>query len=372
MRRKRVVDLQSIASASVKTRKRTDPWGALDRFITEHSYSATKNPWTSKIAVSYGKSRAVLEVSVNRLFTGDISEVDFKTTVVRLDATDPPNSYPYAISLSFDRGNISNDKECRANLNLVSQKPTHGVLSGTDALGMAISLCRHVGCNTVQLYDASSLSCDGVEEGDRVSLRRARILSRGAGWYESKGFRSVIETLDPGRFRSTIGKLHMLRIGMLMNAMTKLDAILRRAVVDRGVMSKLKMAKYDMHTDEPKVVAPPSLKALVSVVSNVSVALDVMTQAIADLEKKKRARMPATLGALVDHLISEDCQKASVLVEALLPESDVYFVVTHGPDGEAAPPMPHLEAWVFAWRVTQTFGDMTLRILPPHKHTISV
>jgi hypothetical protein len=366
MRNTRVVDLQrSIRGARGR---RADPWKALDHFITKHSYGAIKNPWgstTSKIAVSYGKSRTVLEVSVSRLFTGDINDVDVKTTVVRINATDPPDAYEYAISLTFNRGNAVNNRECRASLNLVSKKPTHGVLSGTDALGMAIALCRHVGCDTIQLYDASSLSCEGegVEEGDRVSLRRARILSRGAGWYESKGFQSVIETLDPGRFRSTIGKLHALRIGTLMNAMTKLDVILRQAIVDRAIMSRLKLARYDMRTEEPHVVAPPSLKAVMSVVSNVSVALDIMTQALADLEKKKHKKMPATLGALVDRLISEDCRKASALVEALLPNSEVYFALTHGPDGQAAPPLPLQEAWVFAWRVTQTFGNLTLRIV---------
>ena len=353
-----VVDMQSIGEGKTQKGRRTDPWEVITRFLADHSYAEVKTRWmdSSKIAVSYGKSRAVFDVSVHRFFTGDIRSLDMRTTTIRPKATDPPGSYNVALSMSFDRGTAANDRECQAEIHIVSKKPTHGVLSGTDALGIGVAIARHVGCETVKLTDASSLHCDGAKDGE-VALRRARILSRGSGWYESNGFRSVIETLHPGRFRSTVGRLHTLRIGTLMSAMTKLDAMLRPAIVDRALMSQMKLAKYDMREEAAQSV-PMSLSGVMSVVSTVSVALEIITQALENMSGAK----PTTLGALVDRLLKDDCGKASALVQALLPSTDEYFVMTHGPQGRPAPPLPLQDAWVFAWRVTNTYSDLTLRI----------
>jgi len=172
----------------------------------------------------------------------------------------------------------------------------------------------------------------------------------------------VIEALHPERFRKTVGRLHTLRITVLINAMTKLDSVLRQAFVDRSLMDRLKMARYDMLDEEPKAVAP-SIARVMSVINTVSVALDIITQALAVLDKKRQKR-PATLGALVEWLIDRDCENASSLVEALLPDNDEYFVVTHGPDGRVAPQLPVLDVWVFVWRITHTNSYLTLRIAP--------
>lgn len=73
------VDLSALKPHRTKSAtKREDPWEAMDRFITDHSHATRRGRWgtTSMIDVSYGKSRTVLEVTVRRMFTGDIKSVD--------------------------------------------------------------------------------------------------------------------------------------------------------------------------------------------------------------------------------------------------------------------------------------------------------
>lgn len=298
--------------------------------------------------VKFGKSRAVLKVDVDRLFTGAIKSLTMGSTVVRPTAKDPPG-FDYAVSMRIDRGHMGDASECRAYIDYISKKPSHGVLSGGDAIGIALGICRLIKCDTVEVSDASSLPC-GTEN---VSLRRFRILSRGSGWYESKGFKSVAEVLGSAAYRRTVAKLHKLPLPQLIEKMTAIDTIVRSAIAspDRDVVRRMVVAKHVMTSEQPELISPPSVMHLASILANVSVALEVM----------RDSKVTGTLGALMDHVMAADCHKARALVNALLPWEDAYFVIMVGPDGRPAPKLPQLKAWLFAWRASK-INPLTLRV----------
>lgn len=325
---------------------RADPWTEIERMLEKHAKKVGATIWQSsehRMPVKFGRSRAVLKFDVDRLFTGAIKSLTIVSTVVRPTAKDPPG-FDFAVSMRIDRGHLESATECRAYIDYISKKPSHGVLTGNDALGIALGICRMIRCNTVEVSDASSLPC----EGENISLRRFRILSRGSGWYESRGFRGVTEVLGPATHRRTIARLHKLPISRLMEKMSAIDAIVREAIT--SPVRHMVVAKHVMTSDKPELISPPSVVHLASILANVSVALEVL----------RDSKATGTLGAFMDRIMADDCHKARALVNALLPWEDSYFVIMVGPDGRPAPKLPLLRAWVLAWRSSKT-NPLTLR-----------
>jgi hypothetical protein len=191
-----------------------------------------------------------------------------------------------------------------------------------------------------------------------VPLRRARILSKGAGWYESRGFRSVIELLDPGRYQRTVSRLHEIKVSALLDAMAKIDADVRRAIVDREAMSRMTVHVHK-EKKEPDVLSPPPLKEVVGLLNQVSVAYEII---LASSKRYTPNTTATTLGVLVDELIKKDCALAVQLIDALLPDEEEFRVLVVASDGKAAPAMPMADAWLYTWKLTKTFGSMTMKL----------
>ncbi len=345
----RRVDLSSNRTdAAAAAAARRDPWGSMQRFIDAHGYACSDDGWgqkTCKIDVQHGTSRATLDVQFRRLFTGDLLRVDVTSTVVAPKANDPPSGFDAALSMSFKRNDA---RECGGHVNVISKKPTHGVRSGSDALGIAIALGRLFGCAALELQDASSLPCPGAA-GGRVALRNARILSRGAGWYESKGFRSLVEALEPGRFKGTVGRLHAIPLKDMLRALRDVDAAARAALCGGDSNKGVRIAKYKKDAAMPGVTEKPSTSEVVAVLQRASTALEA-------LEALELGNNGTTLGDAVDRLLKRDCAASDRLVEALLPGSETFDVLLSDPDGKPVEPWPKLEAWVFAWRLLSAYG----------------
>jgi hypothetical protein len=334
-----------------------NPWVVMRGVLDRHGYNAVQQAssdrWTCLVAVSYGSSRAVFEVSTTTMFTGDVRYLEMSTTVVAPGAIDPPG-YSHAVSLYFERG-AEGAASCRAHISLVSKKPSHGVLTGTDALGMAVGLCRLFGAPSVELYDASRMSC-GDAANTTLSLRRTRILSRGAGWYESRGFRSVIEVIDPGHYRRTVPRLHALPLQPLVDVLRAQDVVVRAALASTdGPGGRMQVARYDLVRREPTLACPPSLVDVIALAESVSVALEV-------LGPLRATNKVLRLGDVVDEMISTDCTLAAKLVSALLPSREHFVVLLKGADGRPVPQLPLLPAWVHTWRVVSVFADLTLKL----------
>ena len=349
-----VVDLTAAPANPVRTRS---PWTTIREFIDRNGFgliTVNRSKYgvrTVRFNVRLGRSRATFEARFETLSGGDLLNVQMDTMTVDPGAVDPPG-YSNAVSIQFDRPK-DNMLACDGYVNLISAKPSHGVLSGTDAIGIAIALARAFGCRTLSLHDGSALDCpDG--SGDPISLRRARILSRGAGWYESKGFRSLIEALEPDKYRRTVGRLHTVRVADLLKALRASDEGLRAAVAaGRPGFGALNIAAYNDDEPEPEV---HSGKAL-----SIKHVVDALQQASVACERLQ-GRDGETLGAVVDSLISSSCRDAADLVDALLPMSSTFSVVLVAPDGSAVPQLPMMHAWVFAWRLVSHFSNMTLRL----------
>lgn len=344
----------------IAIRQNKNPWTQLEELLKKHAKRGDDTMYsvpTYRMAVKYGKSSAVLLFKVAYLFMGAIQDVTLESITIKPNKKDPPG-YENAIHMTLDRGNQESIYECRANITLISKKPSHGVMSGGDALSIALGLCKKIGCNSVYLYDASNLPCGN----GKVPLRRLRILTRGSGWYESHGFKSIIEVLQPTVYQSNLALLHKQPLAPLMEKMGEIDAIIRAAIATpaRGALKRMRAVIHKRGSMETELASPPSMVDLTMVLANISTALEVM-QSI-------KAGQARTLGEIVIKAMDEDCNKGSSLINALLPNSDKYIVLTADIDGKPVPQIPHLEAWLYAWRISDV-NSMMLSLLRNNRST---
>lgn len=367
------VDLARV-SPKAAAAARADPWGAIRRFLDVRGYARSERgrEVSCRFDVVLRGSAATFDATYDTIFTGDITSLSVDTRTTRPSAIDPPAGYEKAVSMRFEREPVSLDasRACSGHVNLISKKPSQGVASGTDALGIAVALGRLFGCRSLALWDASRLPCEaGTGKESNISLRTARILSKGAGWYESHGFRSLVEALEPRQYARTVGRLHSIPLDAMRSWLEASDAALRAALCAssaspsaRPGVGALRIAKYKMDAGEPDVADPPSVSTVVDCLRSTSVALDVLFFS-KNASKLSALKTCKTLGDAVEYLIGGDCVAAGALVGALLPSgSPTFDVVVRAPDGSAVPPPPLLDAWVFAWRLTSTYNDLTLTL----------
>lgn len=343
-------------------------WATLKTLIEKHVYSRQPSRWDplsyeGRIDAQFGSSSVTFQVEVVNLFTGDLQDVRFVTRVVDTEIQDPIGCLENGLDIWLKRGRSA---EFEAHLESVSKKPSHGLRSGKDALGMAIALCRSVGCKSIKLSDGSHLHCAGSNgnmddaRDNSIPLRKARILSRGTGWYESRGFRSLVELVDPGLYERMVSRLHRISVPTLAACLRQQDGLLRAALVDPGAMARMGIVKYTK-TDMSEVVVP-SIDDLLSMMSRVSVAHEILIRHSESRKKIKEKITSETLGELVDHLIKANCTMAAKFVKALLPDSRDFVVLKHDADGRPVSPIPHEEAWVYTWRLTNTYTDLVLTL----------
>ena len=315
----------------------------------EKSQSTT----TGLLDIAFGKSQATFDVQINFLFTGDVLSVDMDSTVRKPTVKDPAHGFPVGLSMSFTRTGPSETSSAAsadqmfASIHLVSKKPSHGIMSGTDAISIAIHLSRYFRCQAIEIYDASHIHCDSEKN---YSLRKARILSKGSGWYESKGFRSIIEVLHPKTFQKTVGQLHTIPTDVLIEHFEGIDAIVRTCIVKRSAVKGLVVKRYGAVGDCEEGQA--TARDLAHLVGSVSTSLEI-------LEKHKDKK---TVGDVMDHVMAKDCKTAADLVSSLLPQSSHFIVLQRKPDGSEAPKMPMESAWIFAWRLVAGNYTRTLQM----------
>lgn len=335
-----VADLEALQSSKLQT------WKTIEAFITKYGYAHTKEEYESmeyhiyRIDVKYKSSFASIKTIVSYLFTGDIIKVEMTTQTTDVNIVDPEGSIMSAFDILFER--TPDAIQCISRIREISKKPSHGVTTGSDALNMAIQLCRHFNCKIVQLNDGSNIHCTDISSST-VTLRKARILSRGSGWYESYGFRSVIEYLHPAKYKS-IKKLHKIPLNEMINCMTNLNTILREAIIEKITINEV--FKYSLKKHGPEKVKP-SLKDVIAMANQICVSLDIM---------KEHQDKYETLGHLIDFLIQNKCAVAGDLVNALFPESTEYCTIVNEPG------LPLQKTWIFAWQLVNTSGDLTLQI----------
>ena len=353
-----------------------NPWDRIRAFLDVHGYDRDRTTkhgqqggYTCKFRASFGLSTATFEARVSTVgvLTPHVRSVRLSTLATHPAAIDPPHSFGTAVSMSFERDQQTN--VCDGHVGLISSKPTHGVLKGTDALGMAIAIGRRFGCRSLDLSDSSSLPCPGGPvsgspsgSSSPVSLRSARILSRGAGWYESKGFMSLIEALEPDTFARSVGRLHTIPLVDLVAALRAIDAAARQALcksrtADGSGGGSASIARYGMHDALPEVSSPAMTADVVSVLSSASSALDVL------LTLPKAMIAGRTLGDAVDHLLRHDCPSARLLIDALLPHGGHkgrFPVMLTAADGSPVPRLPMVDGFVYAWRIVSTYTDLRL------------
>jgi hypothetical protein len=347
--------------------ERGDAWDRLRYMLAEHMYDRklgrVANNETGRLNVGFRHVHVSFDVEATKLFTGDLMEVYMVTRVLDPDASDTYGSLE-GIHLQFRRGHDTLVSKCVAELMSISKKPSQGLLTGRDALDTAIALCRHIGCSAVNLHDGARIQCTGQQQEQEVHLRKALILSRGAGWYESRGFRSIVESLDPVRFRRMVPRLHTIRLVDLLKGLRQHDALLRSALLDADAAARMGVISYSAFaipgggSDEAPVVVPPTVEDLLGMMSRVAFPLQVLEER--NMKLGGGAPLLGTLGGFVEEMLSSDCVTAAKFTDALLPWHNTYVVLRRGPDGRPVAPLPQEDAWVYVWRVFHFNDKLTL------------
>jgi hypothetical protein len=276
-----------------------------------------------------------------------------ETTLRDASRQDPITSFKVGLMLYFTLRVESGSTYLFGDVYLLSAKPSHGVMKGTDAVATAVALGRWFGARGLELSDQSRKASPSRKGS--LLLRRSRILSKGEGWYESQGFRSVVDILEPGVFQKHVPLLHRLSVKTLHSALQAASDALQDAFVHHRThrsFGQLTVLEYGRHQQNPTVHGQEADRA---------VTMDTIVSAL------QQVSTPATslrghsgpLGKVVDQLIEDDCATASDLVQGLLPTSSVFLVVSRDISGqEVRPPLPQLAAWIYTWRVVNGFPDM--------------
>lgn len=326
-------------------------WTALRAFFKKYSYLA-QHEWspyrgTHEIRAKFQGRDVLLSLGFDQAIGGEVTQAIVYTAEVAPGELDPANGFDVALRIEWNR---ADHPEGEAYIGLISAKPSHGVPTGDGAVQLATTLCRLVNTKTARLRDASHKACAGT--GDELPLRRARILSKGSGWYESMHFRSLLEAIEPALFAKHVPALRSIRTTELIRVCEAWDGLLRRAILNKSLdEGKLRARLYEADGAEPSVRAI-TLQEGIALLLRMATASRLLSD----------ARQP-TLGETMEHLVDADCAAAAKLVAALLPSTDATseFVVQLT-DGRRTVALPKHESWGYTWHLQQ---DVNLRIRIP-------
>jgi hypothetical protein len=320
---------------------KADPWLALDQMIDKYAHTDADGRVTMQIRS--GPHIVKMEVVTDRSMTNHILSVRMYTLPdPKSTLRDPHNSYEYALYITWDR---SEHPDGDAYINIISAKPSHNVPTGTDAIKLAVALCQHVNSPGASLYDASSKACG--EDGE-VSIRPTRMLSQGEGWYESKGFHSVLENIEPKVFQRHVQGLRSIKVSKMLDAVNSWDSLIRSALISHELdEGRVKGVVHDRNSK-------PAERAL-----TLSEGITLLQDLSTIHESLKSVPGKSTLGEVIDELNRSDCKQAGKLVTALLPEGEQgVFVELRG---KSVKPWPSMTSWIYTWRVLQARPTLYIR-----------
>lgn len=307
-------------------------------------YAETDADGRVTLQVRSGSHIVRMRVQTDRSMTNHILSVHMHTLPdVKSALRDPHNSYDYALYITWDRSDNPNGE---GYIDIISAKPSHNVPTGTEAIKLAVALCKHVNSPGASLHDASSKACG--EDGE-VSIRPMRMLSRGQGWYESKGFHSILENIEPKVFHRHVQGLRSIKIAQMLEAVRSWDSMIRNALIshelDEGMVKGVVHDRNSKPTERPLTLS-----------EGITLLQDLSTIQ----ESLKTVPGNSTLGSVIDKLSHADCKKAGKLVTALLPErSRGIFVELRG---QSIKPWPSMTSWIYTWRVLQARPSLYIRL----------
>jgi len=409
MAQSKILDASTLQSA----KKGSDPWKRISVFLDVHGTNKERHVraggYTSEscsVRMKYKGHILAFNVRCERLPTGPLESVNFKTTVVKPGLVNPSEVFDYAISMEMARTFLDVESStlksgAKASISYISKKPSHGVTSGSDALDLAIRLARHFGCTSAELYDASQVACTQKSKNQKsnkpeknshnsnstqgvdtmvvdafhhspptttsVSLRTARLLTKGNGWYESKGFHSMAEASDPVRHRQLVGKLHRLKVADLVKNFTQIVDAAQEAMFSTS-RRKAKVAYNFKNVYNGGEVRAATTGDLAALLLSFGTARDLLEDFASSHDAAPRRR--ATLSDAVAFWLERDCGTASAFFTALLPhaygfmaESTPYRVLlTRSGTGDPVPQPLELDSWLYAWRLLSSDASMHMAL----------
>ena len=326
-------------------------WSALRAFFKKYAYAAEGqhqdwNRYKHEIRAKFQGRDVLLSLALEQTLGGEVTEAIMNTAEVAPNELDPANGFAVALRIEWNR---AEHPEGEAYIGLISAKPSHGVPSGDAAVKLATTLCRLFNTKTARLRDASHKACAGT--GEELPLRRARILSRGSGWYENMHFRSLLESIEPTLFAKHVPALRSIRTSDLISACETWDALLRRSILNKHLDDgKIRAKVYEASGAEP-VLRPITLQEGIALLLRMATACRLLADAC-----------KPTLGETMEHLVDADCGTAAQLVDALLPSTDTTseFVVQLS-EGRRTVALPKHESWGYTWHMQQD-GNLRIRI----------
>lgn len=341
-------------------------WDRIRKFVDDHVWQVTKDKSmddgyrlysapTFYANIMFDRKMVLFAIRLRRTLGGEIRTFELETRNPSMDLTEPTirSLDQCAISLYFNRIDRTDSD---VHIDRIAASPKHNIARGQQALRMAVALCKFFGAKRARLFDSSHLPCKRVNgKGDddnntnsyyyqsqkSVPLRPLRILTKGEGWYESHGFRSIEQILEPIVYRNHVSALHTVDMSQLEAALQQRDVALRRSILERTEVIGQGDVDGDGGISEPKQL---ELRDVMQIVERNSQLLDLLD------ELRPRGLIKATVGKTVTAVLKADCLKAVALVKELLPRR-MAFVETIG--GTPITPRP-AEA---SWRYVESLSD---------------
>ena len=329
------------------------PWERMGRLVDDYADRGGEL-WLGH------KGRSVLfRINVFRRVAAHIATAVTSYSMKTLPSSavrDPPHG--------FEHVSFGSDSDDVFDIHLITAKPSHNIPNGTYAISLAIAVGKGLGYRRAKLHDSSHINCR--ETSDFISLRRVMMLSKGLGWYESKGFKSEVESVRPtwvstnaARIRG-IGRAEALRHYRAVASVIR-DAILRQPPSARAATkarTQYGRPRQNAHAGRLTVEVyradhGPAVTTVSSMDRDLLAALRSAETAVMHLSKSSAM----TLGAVVAEL-KDDCKSLSELVYAIMPEEHLITPLT---DSGGAP--FKRPAWVDAIKnLYEIFRDNTLII----------
>lgn len=130
------------------------------------------------------------------------------------------------------------DKSCDkkdAYIDFIAKNEKHKIESGTEALQLAIRLCKYIGIRDGYLQDDSKIQCLFPRD---LSLSLLKLLTTGNTWYEKHGFK--LNVTDYKKIRLAIEKVKKIKMNNIIKTVKNIrDAL--QDVINSGEYKKFKL-----------------------------------------------------------------------------------------------------------------------------------
>ncbi len=255
------------------------------------------------------------------------------------------NSSEYSTGLSIRMQRTGVD-DVAANVDTLEAIHDHNIPNAQYAVKMVTAILAYFGFRTATFRDHARLTCDQAigDEGpsmelwddDKSSGGNAivpmcsyRILTKGEGWYEAYGLRSLAQLLEPEMHKACMSALPTTDVAEIVACTVQLQAAVSKAIVDKSIVTGTSI-KAVSRSREPYSLPIRETTTVLQWTSQLLVSLDGCRGKVKDV---------------VESIFREDCEKGVELVNLLFRKRTIFVDAI---DGVPVSKWPQEQAWMYA------------------------